>query len=176
MPPWAHRVEPSSMFTLVTTVTCSPASRRCSAQVSPATPEPTTTTSVVSAQPGSGPANRRGNEGSGMPAVFHPASVREAAGLSSLDGAGQFAAREFTHEAAVGPVADRPEVARAAPEQPPDAARAVQSGPGQAQVRGADAVTGVQGGGLHLVVARVDIVRAEIDAGELNVVFGVTRD
>ena len=47
----AHRVEPSSIFTFVTTVTCSPASRKCSAAVSPATPEPITTTSVGSAQP-----------------------------------------------------------------------------------------------------------------------------
>src|SRR5215470_10488221 len=48
------------MLTLVTTVTCRPASRRCNAHVRPATPEPTTTTSVDSAQPGGGPANRRG--------------------------------------------------------------------------------------------------------------------
>ena len=35
MPPCAHRVEPSSMLTLVTTVTCRPASRRCSAAGQP---------------------------------------------------------------------------------------------------------------------------------------------
>ena len=52
------------MLTLVTTVTCRPASRRCSAAVSPATPEPITTTSVGSAQPGWGPASRRGSAGS----------------------------------------------------------------------------------------------------------------
>ncbi|WP_370518986.1 septum formation family protein, partial [Micromonospora sp. AMSO12t] len=40
-------------------MTCSPASRRCSAAVRPATPEPTTITSVVSTQPG-GSAELRG--------------------------------------------------------------------------------------------------------------------
>ena len=39
---------------LVTTVTAAPASRRCSAAVSPAMPEPTTTTSASAVQPGSG--------------------------------------------------------------------------------------------------------------------------
>ncbi len=63
MPPCAHLVDPSSMSTLVTTVTCSPASRRCNAAVSPATPEPTTITSVVSTQPGAGAASRVGNAG-----------------------------------------------------------------------------------------------------------------
>src|SRR4051812_12784469 len=64
MPPCAHRVEPSSMLTLVTTVTCSPCSRRCSAAVRPAIPEPTTSTSVVSVQPGSAAASRLGSAGS----------------------------------------------------------------------------------------------------------------
>ena len=80
MPPCAQRVEPSSMWTLVTTVTCSPASRRCSAAVSPATPEPTTTTSVVSAQPGSGAGSRRGRSGKSMPASQRHRRLRAAAG------------------------------------------------------------------------------------------------
>ncbi len=63
IPPCAHRVDPSSMLTLVTTVTCRPCSRRCSAAVSPATPEPTTSTSVVSLHPGWAAASRRGSSG-----------------------------------------------------------------------------------------------------------------
>src|ERR1700755_516237 len=51
------------MVTLVTTVTCGPGSRRCNAAVRPATPEPTTSTSVVSVQPGEGAARRRGSAG-----------------------------------------------------------------------------------------------------------------
>ena len=79
MPPCAQRVEPSSMLTLVTTVTCRPASRRCSAAVRPAMPEPTTTTSVVSAQPGSAagePAGQRRQLGTSDIRSVNPADRR----------------------------------------------------------------------------------------------------
>ncbi|GAB3994698.1 hypothetical protein GCM10029992_09920 [Glycomyces albus] len=59
----AHRVEPSSMLTLVTTVTWNPACRRLRAQVRPATPEPMTHTSVVSVQDGASARSRRGRRG-----------------------------------------------------------------------------------------------------------------
>ena len=54
MPPCAQRVEPSSRRALVTTTVRSPAAAQRSAAVSPATPEPTTTTSASMAQPGAG--------------------------------------------------------------------------------------------------------------------------
>src|SRR5262249_38408674 len=88
MPPCAQRVEPSSMLTFVTTVTCRPASRRCSAVVSPATPEPTTTTSVVSDHPGAGARSRGVSTGRSMLAVLATASMRQRAGPQALERAG----------------------------------------------------------------------------------------
>src|SRR5436305_4340713 len=84
IPPCAHRVEPASILTLVTTVTCSPASRRCSAAVSPATPDPTTTTSVVSSQPGAGARSRRGTVRS-IPPVLATGSPGQRAGTQTAN-------------------------------------------------------------------------------------------
>lgn len=58
MPPWAQRVEPSSRRALVTTTVSRPAAAQRSAAVSPATPDPTTTTSASMAQPGAGAVSR----------------------------------------------------------------------------------------------------------------------
>ena len=69
MPPWAHRVEPAARRSLVTTRTLPPSgpsssfSRR--AAVSPAMPEPMTTTSAVTDQPGSGALSRPGRRRTG---------------------------------------------------------------------------------------------------------------
>ena len=54
MPPCAQRVEPSSSSDLVTSSTLAPGSAACAfrAAVTPATPEPTTTTSACLIQPG----------------------------------------------------------------------------------------------------------------------------
>ena len=58
MPPCAHRVEPAASTSLVTTRTRSPSPSRAMrrAVVRPAMPEPTTTTSASTIQPGAGPA------------------------------------------------------------------------------------------------------------------------
>ena len=78
MPPWAQRVEPSSTFTLVTTVTACPAARACSAAVRPAMPEPTTTTSAVWVQPGSAAASA-----ARQARVVHAGPERQRAGCRS---------------------------------------------------------------------------------------------
>src|SRR5262249_3439950 len=61
IPPWAHLVDPSSSKDLVTSSTLRPGSalRAARAVVTPATPEPTTTTSARLTQPGSGASSRR---------------------------------------------------------------------------------------------------------------------
>src|SRR4051812_19688037 len=64
MPPWAHWVEPADRLSLVTTMTDpTPASRACSAAVSPAMPDPTTTTSAYVVHPAAGAASRAGTRG-----------------------------------------------------------------------------------------------------------------
>ena len=62
MPPWAHCVEPVPRTSLVTTVRCSEGSAAWmrSAAVSPAMPEPTTTTSARAVHPGEGAVRRPG--------------------------------------------------------------------------------------------------------------------
>ena len=60
MPPWAHAVDPAESTVLVTSSTRSTRSRTRSAQVSPAMPEPTTTTSALVVHPGAGAVRRRG--------------------------------------------------------------------------------------------------------------------
>ena len=60
MPPCAHWVEPAESTSLVTTSTLSTCSRRRSAAVRPAIPEPTITTSARVVQPGSGAVRRPG--------------------------------------------------------------------------------------------------------------------
>ena len=64
MPPCAHGVDPAATTSLVTTMTL-PKSRHSSAAVSPAMPEPTTTTSTSLTQPGISAARRHGSSGSG---------------------------------------------------------------------------------------------------------------
>ena len=62
MPPCAQRVEPAASTSLVTSSTRRDDCRlMCSAVVRPAMPEPTTTTSASTSQPGSGAASRRGS-------------------------------------------------------------------------------------------------------------------
>ena len=58
MPPWAHCVEPASSTSLVTTRIWSTRPRSRSAAVSPAMPDPITTTSARTDQPGWGAARR----------------------------------------------------------------------------------------------------------------------
>ena len=67
MPPWAHWVEPALRTSLVTTSSDSDGSSAWmrSAAVSPAMPEPTTTTSARVVQPGSGARRRCGSLGEG---------------------------------------------------------------------------------------------------------------
>ncbi len=63
MPPWAHWVEPALRTSLVTTSSDSELSSAWmrSAAVSPAMPEPITTTSARVVQPGSGARRRWGS-------------------------------------------------------------------------------------------------------------------
>ena len=63
MPPWAQLVEPAATTSLVTTMT-EPRSRHSSAAVSPAIPEPMTTTSTSRTQPGGSVDSRWGRTGS----------------------------------------------------------------------------------------------------------------
>ena len=65
MPPWAHCVEPALSTSLVTTRILSTCPRSRSAAVSPAMPEPITTTSAVVVQPGSGAVRRPGTRRTG---------------------------------------------------------------------------------------------------------------
>ena len=64
IPPWAQLVDPAASTSLVTTITV-PRSRHSRAAVSPAMPEPMTTTSTSVIQPGGSAASRCGSEGSG---------------------------------------------------------------------------------------------------------------
>ena len=78
MPPWAQCVEPADSSSLVTTMT-RPRFRHSSAAVSPAMPEPTTTTSTSATQPGGSAASRCGSRGR---------LERRAAPLAGQDGNG----------------------------------------------------------------------------------------
>src|SRR3989440_3276004 len=167
MPPWAHRVEPSSMLTLVTTVTCSPAARRSRAAVSPATPEPTTTTSVVSAQPGSGARSRRGSVGRSIPSVFDICSRRQRAGPEIANCATYLHIRRGV--AAERLVAAEPGVGGGRPDEadleigPGGALR--QSEVGERRLAAALGRGGLDGGRVERRVLRRDRVRADVLAG-----------
>ena len=73
MPPWAHCVDPADSTVLVTSSTRSTRSRSRSAQVSPAMPEPTTTTSALVVHPGAGALSRRGRATAGTVVAGIPA-------------------------------------------------------------------------------------------------------
>ena len=102
MPPCAHRVEPSSMLTLVTTVTCRPGLAQVQRGGQPGDARnPTTSTSVVSAQPGAARGQRRGQRRKVDGRKVHPPvnpnrSSRGAAGAGRVFWATPSGARRAT--------------------------------------------------------------------------------
>ena len=82
MPPWAQAVDPADSTVLVTSSTRSTRSRRRSAQVSPAMPEPTTTTSALVVHPGAGAVRRRGSVDGAWPASGRRQTSARACGTS----------------------------------------------------------------------------------------------